>query len=219
MTKQTTAIDDEAPLDPAAMLALSEREQQRIAIAFVRPVAWLLAVWGVAWTIGFLVFWAGYPESGAPVLVPLGIAAPVFGVCIAAAIVVSAVIGARMNRGIRGSSNFSGGVYGASWTIGSVAVWLIGTALIKAGMPHDVAMLFFPAGYALMVGLLYIAGAAIWQAKEQLVLGSWIMAVGVGATFAGFPTNLLVMGVLGGGGFLVGAIAIPLILRARGRRG
>jgi len=206
---------DDAPLDPAAMLALSERQQQRIANTAVGPVAWLLAVWGVAWTVGFLVFWSGYAESGSPVLIPLGLAVPVFSACIVAAIVVSAVIGIRMNRGIRGSSNFSGAVYGVSWSIGSIAVWLIGTALIKAGMPHDVAMLFFPAGYALMVGLLYIAGAAIWQDKGQLILGIWITAVGVGATFAGFPTNLFVMAVLGGGGFLAGAIAIPIALRVR----
>ena len=197
---------DDSPLDPAAMLALSAAQQQRVSTTFLRPVFMMLGAWGVAYLVGFLALWFAL-EPNAPFALPLPIAGPLFGILIAGAIVASIVIGSRMSRGIRGSSVFSGAVYGWTWSIASFAVFLIGQALFNAGMPVELSMLYYPTLYSLMAGILYLAGAALWNSRSQLFLGLWIIIVSVASSFAGVPTNLLIMALLGGGGFLVGAVA------------
>lgn len=208
--------DDETPLDPAAMLALSTQQQRRVGTTFVRPVASMLALWGVAWLIGFLALWLAL-EPKAPFSLPMPIAAPIFGILIGTAAVVSIVIGSRMSRGIRGSSVFSGAVYGWTWSIASFAVFLIGNTLVNAGMPAKLSMLFYPTVYGLVAGILYLAGAALWNDKGQLYLGLWIIVVSVTSSYAGVPTNLLIMALLGGGGFLVGAVGVLVGGRAAPR--
>jgi hypothetical protein len=211
------ASDDETPLDPAAMLALSTGQQQRVSSQFARPVVTMLAAWGAAWLVGFLALWLAL-EPEAPVSLPIAVAAPVFGILIVGAIVLSIVLGSRMSRGIRGSSVFSGAVYGWSWSIASFAVFLIGQALVNAGMPPQLSMLYYPTTYGLVAGMLYLAGAALWNDRTQLFLGLWIIIVSVASSFAGTPANLLFMAVLGGGGFIVGATTVLVRTRAS-RRG
>lgn len=199
------------------MLALSQDQQERVSSQFVRPVVTMLGAWGAAWLIGFLALWLAL-EPKAPFSIPIAIAGPLFGILIAGAIVASIVIGSRMSRGIRGSSVFSGAVYGWTWSIASFAVFLIGQSLINAGMPVSLSMLYYPTMYGLVAGLLYLAGAALWNDKSQLFLGLWIIVVSVASSFAGTPSNLLFMALLGGGGFLVGAAAV--LIQTRGvRRG
>jgi hypothetical protein len=215
-TDDETTLDD-TPLDAAAMLALSTGQQQRVSSQFVRPVVTMLGAWGVAWLIGFLALWLAL-EPQAPFSVPIGVAGPLFGILIGAAIVASIVIGARMSRGIRGSSVFSGAVYGWTWSIASFAVFLVGQALVNAGMPVELSMLYYPTTYGVVAGILYLAGAALWTDKTQLFLGLWIIVVSVASSFAGTPTNLLFMALLGGGGFLAGTVAV--LVRGRvARRG
>lgn len=210
------APDDDRPLDPAAMLALSAQQQHRATSTFVRPVVSMLLIWGAAWLIGFAALWLAL-EPEAPFSVPIAIAGPVFGILIGGAVVTSIVIGVRMSRGIRGSSVFSGAVYGWTWSIASISVFLIGTALFRAGMPTELSMLFFPTMYGLVAGMLYLAGAALWNDKTQLFLGLWIIVVSVASSFAGVPTNLLIMSLLGGGGFIAGALGVLVATRsARG---
>ena len=207
------ATDDDTPLDPAAMLALSDKQQHRVSTTFVRPVVTILLVWGVAWLVGFMALWLAL-EPNAPFSPPIAIAGTVFGILIAGAIVVSIVIGSRMSRGIRGSAVFSGAVYGWSWSIASFSVFLIGQALINAGMPTELSMLYYPTMYGLVAGLLYLAGAALWNDRTQLFLGIWIIVVSVASSFAGTPTNLLIMALLGGGGFLAGTATVLIQTRA-----
>ena len=208
----TTPEVDDQPLDPAAMLALSREQQSKVNTSYARPMVYMLGSWAIAWGVGFLVLWSGVPETNSPVFVPQPAATIIFAALIIAASVTCAVLGIRMNRGIRGSSNYAGAVYGATWSIGSTAAAAIGVALLNAGLSSDLAGLFFPAIYSLVVGIIYLAGAAIWRDKGQLILGIWIIAVGSIAPFFGYPGNFLLMSILGGGGFAVGAIAIAVSL-------
>jgi hypothetical protein len=216
---ENTTPDDDAPLDPAAMLALSERQLGRMDAIATRPVAVMLGTWGIAWLAGFFVLWSGYPQSHSPLSIPLPLAAVIFSVLIVAAIVLSAIVGARIGRGTRGASRFSGLIYGITWPIAGAAVALLGVGLSHNGMPADLTLIYYPAAYSLMVGLLYLAGAALWRAPVQLILGVWILAVGTAAPFAGAPGNLLVMSIAGGGGFALGAIAVALQVGVGQRRG
>jgi hypothetical protein len=203
-----TEPDDDRPLDPAAMLALLERQKREVDLAYVRPVSVLYLVWGVAWAVGFLLLWLGHLG-----LMPLPVAGAAFAVLIIGSIVTSAIVGTRIGRGVQGASNFQGAVYGISWSVSGAAFAAVGVGLISNGMSQELASLYFPSAYALMAGILYLAGAALWNEKSQLVLGVLLLAVGSIAPFFGAPTNNLVMAIGGGGGFLVAALHFGLVLR------
>lgn len=203
-----TEPDDDRPLDPAAMLALLERQKREVDLAYVRPVSVLYLIWGVAWVVGFLLLWFGHLG-----LMPLPAAGAAFAVLIIGSIVTSAIVGTRIGRGVQGASNFQGAVYGISWSVSGAAFAAVGLGLISNGMSQELASLYFPSTYALMAGLLYLAGAALWNEKSQLALGVLLLAVGSIAPFFGAPTNNLVMAIGGGGGFLIAALHFGLRLR------
>lgn len=212
----TTSEDaDDAPLDPAAAFALSQAQTKRVALDESGPISLILASWAVAWGVGFLLVWAAAP--GSPVPVPALFANITFAVLTVAGIVVSTIAGARMNSGVRGSAAFSGTVYGLSWPLAMIGVFVIGNGLFKAGLPAEAAWVYFPAMYGFVVGVLYIAGAAIWQEKSQLIIGVGMLVISAGASLLGYPVNLLAMAVLAGGGMGVAAVIIG-VLGARSKR-
>ncbi len=202
--KDDHALDD-APLDPAAMLALAERQQRAVGLSFARPVAFMLLIWGVAWLVGFLFLWSGY-EGGNPwFTLPLPVAGVIFGALIVVSILVSAIVGTRIGRGVRGASDFQGTVYGISWSLTGIAFAALGVGLIRNGLSPELASIYFPSAYAPMAGVMYLAGAALWNERSQLVLGVLLLLIGSIAPFFGAPTNNLVMALGGGGGFLLAA--------------
>lgn len=196
---------EDAALDPAEMLALAEKQQRAVGLIYLTPVALLLTIWGVAWFVGFLMLWSGYENGNPWFTVPMSIAAPVFGALIFASIVASAILGSRIGRGVSGASSFQGTVYGLTWSVSGAAFAAVGVGLIHNGMSSELASLYFPSAFALMAGLMYLSGAALWREKGQLVLGGLMLVVGSIAPFFGAPTNNLVMAIGGGGGFLIAA--------------
>lgn len=215
MTSRTP--DDEQPLDPAGMLDVLERQQRAVDHAWMRPVAGLYSIWGAAWLGGFLLLWSASGAVAEQVRVPAVAAGIGFAALVVAAVVGSAVLGARMGRGVRGPSQFQGAVYGLSWPLTGAAFGAVGYGLLANGMPRDLFSLYYPAAFALMAGTLYIAGAALWSDRSQLVLGIAILVVGSSAPFFGTPTNYLVMALGGGGAFLIAALVFAMRLR-RGTR-
>ncbi|HRN29689.1 MAG TPA: hypothetical protein PK890_08325, partial [Terrimesophilobacter sp.] len=145
--KHNTSPDtghEDAPLDPAEALALAEHQQRAVGLSFVKPVAWLYTIWGVAWLVGFGLLWLGHSTEWMPWIV----AGPGFGVLITGAIVASAIIGSRIGRGVQGSSDFQGIVYGISWPITGLAFGFVGAGLISQGLSTELASLYFPSAYA-----------------------------------------------------------------------
>lgn len=208
---------DESPPSADEALALIRQQQGALERDQLSRIPWILGVWGVAWTLGFLALWSGY-EGGNPWLqIPFGIAGIIFAVLLIGAAVFSAVIAMRLNRGVRGPSNFSGAVYGIGWPVTASGAYLIGVALAVNGMDRELQSLFFPAIFALVAGCMYIMGAAIWRSIDQLVLGVILIVAGTAAPFFGAPTNNLVMAVVGGGALLISGLVMHLNLR-RGRR-
>ena len=203
--------DDNQPLDPAAMLALLERQKRAVDLSYVRPVGWLYLVWGVAWLVGFLVLWLAAVTDWLPGVV----GGVIFGVLIVASIVTSAIVGTRIGRGVQGPSNFAGAVYGISWSLVGSAFAAVGIGLISNGMSPELASLYFPSAYALMAGTMYLAGAALWNERSQLVLGVLLLFIGSVAPFFGAPANNLVMAI-GGVGFLVAAAHLARVVRRVG---
>src|SRR5690606_3396128 len=142
-------------------------------------------------------------DSGSPVVVPWEVAIPAFAVLLVAAIVVSTIVGARIYRGIRGRSAFEGLVYGLSWPLLFGAFAALGWAMTEAGMPGEVAAIYYPSAYALVIAALYLAGALLWRSTDQFVIAIVMAIAGTVAPFFGAPANYLVLAILAGGTLLV----------------
>jgi hypothetical protein len=205
--------EDERSLPPEQMLKLMHEQQRKVDAALLAPIPWLYGIWGVAWLVGFLALWSAWPGGNPWFRVDVPVAAILFGALMVAAIVASAIIGPRINRGVRGSSDFSGIVYGVTWSLAGFGFAALGMGLIVNGMSNELASLYFPSAYALMVGLLYLGGAALWRDKGQLLLGIFMVLLGSTAAFFGNPTNNLIMAIAGGGAFLVAAAIVAVRVR------
>lgn len=198
---------DDAALDPREALALLESERDRTQQHLEPDARLIYGVWGVAWLVGFLALWSASTGAG-PLSRP--VAGVVFAVCLAVAVVVTAVHSLRRSAGVRGVSATTGAMYGWAWLLGFGTFAAIMAGVGRAGASPEVMAVLAPAVSSLVVGLLYVTGGALWQDRTQLLLGAWVLVAGSVAVVTGWPTNELVMALLGGGGFLVGAVVVAL---------
>lgn len=204
--------DAEAPFDPAEGLRLIAAQTARVRAT--EPDARILfALWGCAWLVGYLALYltANGTLPGARVT-DSGLATPavwafiVFAVVIGVAILATIIYSTRGTVGLRGVSARQGAMYGWSWFIGFVGVGAVTGGIASAGASDEVIALTSNALSCLVVGILYMAGGTFWQEPRQYALGVWIIVVAGIALYAGLPHTYLVMALLGGGGFLVGAL-------------
>ena len=205
-------------LTPEAMLTLLEDQRRSVEGQIASFVPAIILSWGITWLVGFGALWLidGLRPAFA---LPLPVAVTIFVVLLAGSIVLSAVMGARSGRGLRGNSDdaFQGTVYGATWTIGSIAIYVFALGLTANGMDRELANIYYPVAFVLFTGIMYILSAAMWRAIPMLILGVWTIVVGLAAPFVGYPTHYLLLAVGGGVGFLVLAVASYIHL-ARLRR-
>ena len=210
--------EDDAALDPAEMLALARDQQRSVSGRMGAFVPYILLSWGIAWLVGFVALWA----AEGPGLLPLAVAALIIVVLFAGAGIVSIILGARSSRGVRTGKDaaFVGAVYGQAWWIGSVAIYVIGQAMVVNGMSAELLGILYPSAYVFFAGLMYLVGAALWRAVPMIVLGAWTIVVSAVAPFAGAPAHYLIFAIAGGGGFLIGAVwTLWWSLSARRRAG
>ncbi len=197
-------MDDDAPLDPAEGAALIAAQRARVAEATDVDGRLLFGVWGAAWLVGF---GALYAVAGDRPLVDgdPDLALGLFAVTLLAAMAVTATHIARRTSGVHGASAVQGAMYGWSWFLGFVAVYALAVALTDAGADPVVVQTAMTIVPTTLVGVLYMAGAAIWRDRTQFALGAWITVVTIVAAIVGMPHMLAVMAVAGGGGMLVAA--------------
>jgi hypothetical protein len=210
-------IDDDSPLDPAAMLALLEGQQQDFQRKLSAYVPAILLAWGVAWVVGFGALWAiDGAKPGFALPLPIGVG--VFVALMVIAIIVSAVAGARSGRGIRNSpsAEFTGKVFGITGSAGFFAIYVFAVALAVNGMDQDLMNIYYPTASGLFIGLIYVIAGGIWRAVPAIWMGVWIGLVSLVAPFFGYPTNYLVFATAGGGAFLIGALF--MLAYSRGKR-
>ncbi|MFB7893480.1 hypothetical protein ACFC1I_14855 [Microbacterium sp. NPDC056044] len=189
--------DTDARADAERMFELMQSQRRSTQSRLVRGYTVLLIVWAAAWAIGFGALWFGDGVGGVDVI-PAPISWTVFGVCILGAIVWSIVTGIRSGAsGIRGRSRLQGMLYGWSWTISMIGTWLLLMGVQRAGLSPEAAALLYPGAFVLMVGVLYLAGGALWRSPVQYALGIVMIAVVVIATFVGDPYHYLVYATAG----------------------
>jgi len=200
-------------LTPEQSLALIQGETRSMKRLFGVQVPVYYFVWGGAWLVGYLLLWAAWPGSPSPVAVPPAVAAPVFAALILGAAVASAVVGVRSNRGIKGTSDFVGTVYGISWALLGGAVGTIGYALIRAGSSDAAVAIYYTSAYALLVGAMYLAGTMLWRSVDQLVIAIVMIVAAAVTGFFGAPGNMLAMALIAGPALLLGGVIALARLR------
>ena len=197
----------ETTLDPAEQLRLVADQEARTRAALTPDERLLFGAWGVAWFVGFGAIWLAAPgRAGGPLLpVPGWAVGLLFFLLLVCAGTVTAVHSARVGRGVRGASARTGAMYGWGWFLGFAMLPAIVLGAQRLGAPPDVVALLWPAVSALVVGLMYVGGAAAWDDPSQFVVGAWILVTtGIGCLL-GLQALYLVMCLAGGGGFLVAA--------------
>ncbi|MFF2268466.1 hypothetical protein ACFVTZ_09365 [Cellulosimicrobium cellulans] len=216
------AEPDEPALDVAETLRLIREQQDRARDATEPDARLLFLAWGVAWLVGYLCLWASAVHGGAGTGSMAG-AQPepwafwVFFSLIAAAIAFTIVHTVTRTVGTRGVSARQGTLYGWAWTLGFVSYGFVLGGLARAGASEEVMALASNAFACVVVGLLYLGGGVAFCEQRLYAVGVWILLVAGVATIAGLPLTYLVMGALGGGGFLVMAV-VEHVLKVRRRR-
>ena len=197
-------VDEDHPLSAGESLALIESQQREVHRRLGVNVALLYGPWGGAYLLGFGSVFLTYP-SAISLRLPSGVAAVITGVLFATAVVVSVVTGTRAGRGVRGPSRMVGAMYGWSWTLGFGALGAVNIGVTRLGLPADAVTLLWSGSALMLVGMLYLAGGALWQDRFQYGLGVWMPVTGAGSFFAGVPGNFAVLSLAGGGGLLLTA--------------
>jgi hypothetical protein len=197
-------VDEDSPLTAGESLALIERQRREVQRRLGVNVALFYGPWGTAYLLGFGSVFLTYPSAVA-LRLPGGVAAVITGVLFATAVVVSVVTGTRAGRGVRGPSRMVGAMYGWSWTLGFSAMAAVNIGVTRLGLPADAVTLLWSGSALLLVGVLYLAGGALWQDRFQYGLGVWMLVTGAGSVLAGVPGNFAVLSLGGGGGLLLAA--------------
>ena len=225
----TQGPDDDLPLDPAESLRLIAAQREKA--KDVEPDGRVLyGVWGAAWVLGYTTLWVsslrtadaaatatGTTGGSSAVGQPEPWAFIAFAVLLGAAVAITIVHVLTRVRGVRGASARSGALYGWAWPLSFAAMSMVLGGLARAGASPEVMALASNSLSCVIVGLLYLAGGALWQEVRLYVLGVWILLVAGAATLVGLPGLYLVMAVAGGGGFLLLAL-VEQVLRGRARR-
>ncbi|MGO1316908.1 MAG: hypothetical protein ACTMIR_07725 [Cellulomonadaceae bacterium] len=196
----------------AEHLAMIEATRRHVGESTEPDPRVLFGIWGVAWLGGYSALFFGRGHADRPQAWAFG----VFAALLAVAVVVTLVHVLLRVRGVSGVSARSGAMYGWTWFVGFSGIYLINVGLRNAGASEAVLDLAWNALPCLLVGLMYLAGGALWRETAIFVLGAWIVLVAGVATLVGLPTGYAVMAFAGGGGMLACAVVAAI---ARARRG
>jgi hypothetical protein len=186
--------------NPTAADALAEIDaaQQRASRALRPSPLGMFVPWGLGYLLAFGGVWLALRG-----LLPDGLIPALLVVAAVVPLVSTAVTLRRSNRGIAGSSRRIRAMYGWAWVLGFVALFAINLHLTALGVPAPTLSLIWSGTALLVVGVLYLAGGALFDHVPQYVLGVWILISAVVSVLVGYPANFLVLAILGGGGFIV----------------
>ncbi|MBD7917891.1 hypothetical protein H9657_06320 [Cellulomonas sp. Sa3CUA2] len=198
---------DDAPPDPRSGLAIVAAQRRKVRDSDVDDRL-LFGVWGVAWLVGYAAQW--WTATTSPTRTATGQGGLVFAAVAVAALVVTLVHVARATHGVAGTSKQVGMMYGWAWTIGFVGQGLLVAGVVGAGGNPEVIAIVANGAACLVVGLLYMAGGALWQQLSLYLIGAWMIATAAAASLVTMPTGYLVMALAGGGGMLVAAVLAAL---------
>ena len=198
-----TADDELPPADPAESLRLIARERAATGRQLTPDPRLLLWPWGLAWLIGFGVYFLRFGTDGRvfvdlPEFLPLTV---LLGL-IAVAGIITGVAGARAGRQVSGPSSRQGAMYGFTWSVAFIGMAVL-LSRISDLLPVPSANLLWAGAMVALTGALHMAGGALWNDRTGYILGIWISVVNVVGILLGAGWHALIVAVLGGGGMIV----------------
>lgn len=208
----------EIPAGPEEALAVVDAQRSTYLKRHEIKAAPLLTAWGLAWLVGYAAL-ALYREPDydlprVPYLFFCG--------CLAAALLFTFAYIIPKARGVRGRSSREGTYCGLAWTLGmSLGAVILSRlnvllAAVNTGQANEVASVVSNAVPCLVVGVIFLMSAALWDETVMGVLGGWILLVTLVVTIAGMPWAWWIMSVAGGGGMLVAAVVSVAMGTKRG---
>ena len=208
----------EIPAGPEEALAVVDAQRSTYLKRHEIKAAPLLTAWGLAWLVGYAAL-ALYREPDydlprVPYLFFCG--------CLAAALLFTFAYIIPKARGVRGRSSREGTYCGLAWTLGmSLGAVILSRlnvllATVNTSQANEVASVVSNAVPCLVVGVIFLMSAALWDETVMGVLGGWILLVTLVVTIAGMPWAWWIMSVAGGGGMLVAAVVSVAMGTKRG---
>ena len=208
----------EIPAGPEEALAVVDAQRSTYLKRHEIKAAPLLTAWGLAWLVGYAAL-ALYREPDydlprVPYLFFCG--------CLAAALLFTFAYIIPKARGVRGRSSREGTYCGLAWTLGmSLGAVILSRlnvllAAVNTGQANEVASVVSNAVPCLVVGVIFLMSAALWDETVMGVLGGWILLITLVVTIAGMPWAWWIMSVAGGGGMLVAAVVAAAAESKRG---
>ena len=208
----------EIPAGPEEALAVVDAQRSTYLKRHEIKAAPLLTAWGLAWLVGYaalaLYREPDYDMPRVPYLFFCG--------CLAAALLFAFAYIIPKARGVRGRSSREGTYCGLAWAfgmpLGAVILSRLNAylATVDTSQANEVASVVSNAVPCLVVGIIFLMSAALWDEAVMGVLGGWILLVTLVVTIAGMPWAWWIMSVAGGGGMLVAAVVSVAMGTKRG---
>ncbi|TDC01587.1 transporter [Nonomuraea longispora] len=199
-------VDDDRTADPEEMLRVMEEQRAATTKWLYGDPLLLYTPWGVAWLLGFTAFFLHYgldDRSYAPISQMQALTVLMCAQLVAAAIAAFGIV--RMNNLVRGDSTARGAMYGYAWMAGMILMVVI---CLRMGplLPPDETGLLWAGTSLLVVGVLHMAGGALWLNWPMFFIGAWVAAVDAVGVLLGAGWHALLTAVLLGGGFVVAGV-------------
>lgn len=198
--------DEQPPLDAAESLRLIRQEQAATVRRIVPDPRLLLWPWGVAWLLGFTVFFLRYgPDDRVLVAMPSWLPLLVLLALILVAGTITGIVGARAARQVTGPTSRQGAMYGLTWALAFAGMISV---LNRLGdqLPVGLTNLIWAGTMTALTGALHMAGGALWNDRTLFRLGAFLSVINVVGVILGPGWHALIVAVLGGGGMLVAGL-------------
>jgi hypothetical protein len=206
--------DDELPpVDPAESLRLIEQERATAERVLTPDPRLLLWPWGIAWAIGFTVYFLRFGPGGRVFVdMPSWLPLTTLMALIIAAGITTGIVGARAGSYVSGPSSQQGAMYGITWSVAFAGVAIV-LSQVSGLLPDDKLNLLWAGVMVALTGALHMSGGAIYHDRALFALGAWTSLINVIGVFIGPGWHSLILAVAGGGGMLVAGTLQWLKLR------
>jgi hypothetical protein len=195
--------DERPPVDPAESLRLIAQERAQTERIITPDPRLLLWPWGLAWTIGFTVYFLRFgPDGRVLVHMPGWVPLTVLMALIIGAGITTGIVGARAGRYITGPSSTQGAMYGITWFVAFAGATVV-LIQVSDALPVDKVNLLWAGVMVALTGALHMAGGTIYRDRSLFTLGVWTSVINVVGVIAGPGWHSLILAVAGGGGMLV----------------
>jgi hypothetical protein len=195
--------DDLPPVDPAESLALIERQRAETERLLTPDPRLFLWPWGLAWLIGFALFFLRFgPDGRVFVPMPSWLPLVVLMTLIITAGIVTGITGARAGRQVSGPTSEQGLMYGITWSVAFAGTAFV-LGQVSGLLPDDKVNLLWAGTMVALTGALHMVGGAIFRDRALFALGLWTSAINVIGVALGGGWHSLVLAVAGGGAMLL----------------